>query len=115
MSDKLDKIFEMQIKLQKLHGHDFEKMSLKEKEQYSKDTILYLLDEVHEFMRELNFKSYKKVKKEINKENMLEELVDIECFFRNLCLCWGFTSESYLKAFEKKHQKNIARVADKNY
>jgi len=114
-NDRLNQIFEMQAKLQKLHNHNFNDMSLKDKEQYSKDMILYLLDEVHELLREINFKSYKKVKKDINIDNIHEELADIGAFFNNLCLCWGVSPDSYFKAYKNKNQKNIARVSDKNY
>ena len=52
-------------------------MSLEDKENYTKDKVLALLDETHEVLREINWKSWKKTKKDIDHAHLLEELADI--------------------------------------
>lgn len=109
------KIFDMQLEFQQKLGYDFDKMSISEKEQYTKDTILYLLEEVHELLREINFKTYKKVKKPISRENIKEELVDILHFYLNLIHVWNVSSDELIEAFKKKHAKNHERVENPEY
>jgi len=114
--DILQDILNKQKSLQKIHGHDFNAMSIEEREQYTRDTILYLLEETHELLRETNFKTYKKKRKPIDIENIKEELIDIGCFHHNLCLAWGLdSSELYHEAYLKKNKKNILRTSDENY
>ena len=104
-----------QLKLQAMHGHNFAKMSIEDKEQYTRDMILYLLEETHELLRETNFKTYKKTRKPVIKEKIEEELVDIVCFYLNLCLCWDVDAKSIVNAYFKKNKKNIDRVNNTDY
>jgi NTP pyrophosphatase (non-canonical NTP hydrolase) len=114
MSDFKD-IYEMQKAFQLRLGHDFSKMTTEEKEHYTRDMILYLLEEAHELLRETNFKTYKKVRKPISIDNIQEELSDIGHFFLNLLICWDVTPEKFADAFEKKHKKNIERFENPQY
>jgi NTP pyrophosphatase (non-canonical NTP hydrolase) len=98
-----------------MHGHDFNKMDIPAKEQYTKDTILYLLEETHELLREINFKTYKKVRKPVNQQNIEEELSDIYLFFMNLCLVWDVSIDDLLEAVSKKQQINTERIQNKDY
>lgn len=113
--DLLQKIFEKQKQLQLLHGHDFDKMDIPAKEQYTKDMVLYLLEETHELLRETNFKTYKKVRKPVNQQKIEEELSDIFLFFSNLCLSWNVSVEKLLEAVFKKQQINFDRVQNEHY
>ena len=113
--DILTQIYESQKRLQLKYGHDFDKMTEVEKEQYTRDSILYLLEETHELLRETNFKTYKKVRKPINIEKIFEELVDIGCFYENLCACWGLDPQKRLQEYQKKNQINLSRFNDKTY
>lgn len=111
----LYKIFELQKKLQSLHGHNFETMDIQAKEQYTKDMVLYLLEETHELLRETNFKTYKKVRKPIVKEKIEEELIDMLCFYTNLCIVWDVNVDDLMRVYEKKNQINIERVTSTEY
>lgn len=108
-------LFEMQRSLQALHGFDFTAMSIEEKEQYTKDTVLYLLEETHELLRETNFKKHKKVRKPVSQENIREELADMMHFFINLCHAWDISAEDLKAAFIKKNQKNVDRINSRDY
>ena len=98
-----------------MHGHNFAEMTIEEKENYTKNTILYMLEETHELLREINFKTYKKVRKPIVIENIKEELCDILSFFLNLAIAWDVTPEALAEAYFTKNQKNVERVCNKNY
>ena len=111
----LQKMFERQAELQKMFGYEFEKMTVIEKEQLTKDMVLYLLEETHELLRETNFKTHKKVRKEVNRDNIKEELSDILHFFINLCLVWDVSVENLEEAFFKKNKKNVARISNSKY
>lgn len=111
----LQKIFELQKNLQALHGHVFEEMDIQAKEQYTKDMVLYLLEETHELLRETNFKTYKKVRKPIDREKIKMELVDILCFYVNLCLVWDVDVSDLMRVYLKKNQINIERVTNVEY
>jgi len=111
----LKRMFECQAKLQKMLGYDFENMNVIEKEQLTKDMVLYLLEETHEFLRETNFKTHKKIRKEVDCNKIKEELADILHFFINCCLIWNFSAEDIEEAFFTKNEKNFRRISDKSY
>jgi dimeric dUTPase (all-alpha-NTP-PPase superfamily) len=108
----LQTLFDLQKKLQLLHGHDFDKMTIDEKETYTRDAILYLSEETHELLREINFKTYKKTKKPVNIQNVREEVADIQHFIINIAICWGMNADDLIAAFLAKNEKNVQRVSD---
>ena len=108
--DMLHDLFERQKKLSLTLGDDFSKMTLEEKESYTKDKVLALLDETHEVLREINWKSWKKTKKDIDQEHLLEELADTFHFYINLCLVWGFDAKDIYTAYIKKDDENYDRI-----
>jgi NTP pyrophosphatase (non-canonical NTP hydrolase) len=114
-NDSISELFDLQVKLQTIYGFDFSKMTTEERETYTKDTILYLLEEAHELLRETNFKKHKKVKKSVDPENIKEELADLFHFFINLNLVWNITPEQLVEAFKKKNAKNVERATSKDY
>ena len=108
--DMFHDLFERQKDLSLTFGDDFTKMSLEQKEEYTKDKVLALLDETHEVLREINWKSWKKTKKEIDQVKLLEELSDALHFYINLCLVWGFSAENVYEAYLKKDKENYKRI-----
>lgn len=109
-SDMFHDLFDRQKSLSLTFGDDFAKMSLEQKEEYTKDKVLALLDETHEVLREINWKSWKKTKKEIDQAKLLEELSDALHFYINLCLVWGFSAEDVYEAYIKKDKENYKRI-----
>jgi dimeric dUTPase (all-alpha-NTP-PPase superfamily) len=113
--DKLEKIFEIQSQLQKMHGHNFETMTVEEKEAFTKDTVLYILEETHELLREINFKTYKKARKPVVIEKIQGEIVDILHFVINTCLVWGVSADQIFEGYKEKNATNIQRLQNPKY
>jgi NTP pyrophosphatase (non-canonical NTP hydrolase) len=113
--DSLTLFFELQNKIQQSLGYIFSNMTIDKREEYTKDMVLYLLEETHELLRETNFKSHKKVKKTINVDNIKDELADILHFFINLCIVWNVTPQELTTAFIEKNAKNVKRIESESY
>lgn len=68
-----------------------------------------LLDEVHEFMRELNWKPWKKKRKEIELDKIHGELVDCWHFLMQLSLMWGLGPDELFEGYLVKNGINHQR------
>lgn len=112
--DRLEDLLARQKKLQRVFGNNFEKMTDADRQQYTKDNVLGLLDEIHEVLREINWKKWKKTEKPVSKDKLLEELADALHFYFNLVLVWGFSAEDLYNAYIKK-DKIIYNRIEKGY
>lgn len=108
--DKLEDLFERQKELQRVFGNNLENFNEEDKQQYTKDNVLGLLDETHEILRETNWKHWRKTKKDIDKQHLLEELSDAMHFFINLCIAWGLSADELYEAYLKKDKKIYERI-----
>lgn len=111
-NDKLDVIF----KLQKMFDDDLVKNRGLEhisKEEWIQKEILAMLSELAELLDEVNFKWWKN-KKEINEENIKEELIDILHFFVGTCIKMGMTSKETFDIYVKKNKENFNRQYGKS-
>lgn len=108
--DKLEDLFKRQRELQEYFGNQLENFSEEERQQYTKDNILGLLDETHEILRETNWKHWRKTKKEVSHENLLEEISDAFHFYINICLVWGFDANQLYEAYLKKDKEIYKRI-----
>lgn len=68
-----------------------------------------LEDEIHEFIRELNWKPWKQTKKEVNIELVQKELIDAWHFLIELSLMWGLNSENVADLYLQKNLENHKR------
>lgn len=75
---------------------------------FVKDQILALEDELHEALRELPWKPWKK-HQETNLEAFREELVDAWHFLINLTLASGMSPQELYERFTKKNHVNHER------
>ena len=105
--DKLDTIFYMQ----KLFDDDVIKnrnlQDIKPEEWIQKQTLA-IVSELAELLAEVNFKWWKNPK-EIDKQNVKEELVDILHFFVGMCLRFGMTGQELYDIYLKKNEENFKR------
>ena len=104
--DKLEQIFELQNalndELARRRGLSFDYETWMEK------LVLAMQDELAELLRELNYKWWKN-ERELNAEEIKEELVDILHFFVSMCLRSGIDANELYTAYLAKNQENFDR------
>ena len=112
--DFIKNIFEKQILLNKVVGHDL--LLIKEnqcnKEKYTKEFALAIHAEISEMLNRTNWKFWKKTKVDYTEDRIKElhfELIDILHFWVNLCILWDLTPEKLVNLFEEKNKENHNR------
>lgn len=110
--DKLDTIFNMQAQLDKFI---VEKRNLENitNEEWIQKKSLALIAEVSELLNEVNFKWWKNPK-ELNKNAIKEELVDILHFYIGMCINMGMSAEEMYKIYLSKNEENYNRQIGKS-
>ncbi len=105
--DKLDLMFSMQDKL------DSEIVTTRglqdiTPDQWIQKETLAMLSEMAELIAEVNFKWWKNPK-EIDYNNVKDELVDVFHFFMSMCLKVGMDADELLKRYISKNEENFKR------
>ena len=95
--DELFRMFEIQKKI----NQNLLNLTLKEKQELTKQFVLALSGEITELLQEINWCSWKK-NVNVIESNVHEELVDICKFFLNLCLIWDLDENRLFEQFERK-------------
>lgn len=123
MEYRLQEMFKKQAELMTRLGlkvrtnKDLVLLKPEEQQELTEETVVLafaLQDEVHEFVRELNWKPWKQTKKEVNVEAVQKELIDAWHFLIELSLMWGLNSDSVHDMYLQKNQENHQRQ-DKGY
>jgi len=108
--DKLDIIFETQLELQTR----LNQLSFVFDQQKIDKTVLCIVDELFEFLRETNYK-YWREEKPVSIKKLKEEYIDIFKFVLNLGLLINIDSEELFDLFMEKTKVNYRRIGvDKN-
>lgn len=68
----------------------------------TKDYALHLIAEVVEVVQELSWRMHRSSKGEVDRDNVLEELIDAQKFLMGLIQLWGFTYDNYVEEFKRK-------------
>lgn len=104
--DRLAHIFELQQsfdqELADKRGLNFDTATWVQKE------VLAIISELGEILDEVNFKWWKNPK-EIDRDKLTEEIVDVLHFFVSMCLKVGITPEELYQAYLEKNQENFKR------
>lgn len=112
MTDKLDKMFELQRELQKdTYGKDPGALEGEERIQFFKDMHLAQVDEMHESLGEMGWKPWA-TSRHVNENALQGELVDEWHFFMNRMMAAGLTPDMLYAKYVAKRQKNIRRQED---
>lgn len=118
----IEKMFELQLALQKRIGNDPTAMSFMERIQFIKDNWTNLTTEYTELLERLPWKPWKKYTDEqkagwTSKEQELEtkyEFVDMFHFLMNMGLCLGITPTEFAQLYAAKNKENLDRQ-DRGY
>lgn len=105
--DKLEKIFQMQDALDSKIVNERNLNNIDMNEWVQKE-ILAIMSELNEILGEINWKWWKNPK-EINKDNLKEEIIDILHFFISLCLKVGMNAEEVFEIYMNKNKENVDR------
>ncbi|MDR0855029.1 MAG: dUTPase [Christensenellaceae bacterium] len=107
--DRLTKIFELQ---KMLDGDICGKRNVeKTREEWVKAELLALFSELNEVLSEVNFKWWKNPK-EVNWDNVKDEIIDVLHFLVSLSLKTGMDESEFFARYEKKNEVNFARQRD---
>jgi dimeric dUTPase (all-alpha-NTP-PPase superfamily) len=113
--DRLNEMFELQYKLQERLG-TWDKIKCDaDRQQFTNQMILAMVEETIETMRETPYKhpAYTqfgwKLNMLYNREALLEEIVDLWHFMMNLVLAHGFTAEDFYRVYKTKNNTNHER------
>lgn len=117
MSDRLSEIFKRQLFLQhELIDDNYpDSLTDDEKEEHFIHTVLVLFRELSEVLNELNFKKHVKEKKKVNKEHVLEEIVDCFKYLLNLLIIFGYNDKEFVDKFHQKSNDVENKLLKKNY
>lgn len=114
-----DFIINNQEEFQKELGFDVRNMTLPETAAYMKEQTYLATEELHEMMREVPYvktwKDYSHLsEKDIlnQRENAVEEFIDVIHFVGNLALALGLNGSDIEKAYARKHSINYQRQTD---
>lgn len=104
---RLQRLFELQ---KSLDDDIVEKRSLQDitPEVWIQKETLAMISELSELLDEVNFKWWKNPK-EINLNNVKEELIDIFHFFMSMCLKVGMNADEVYERYIEKNKENFKR------
>lgn len=110
--DKLDEIFTMQDKLNQdiIQMRHLPALS---NEEWLVKHMLAMFAEMAELLQETNYKWWKNPK-EVNQENLKEEMVDILHFYVSMCLAAGMDAEELHRLYMDKNKENLLRQQGKS-
>jgi len=104
MNNQLEEIFKRQKKFQ-INFYDPDNLDIEEKITLSKEYILSVHKELSEVLDTFTWKSHVKYdKKGVNKDELLEEVIDSFKFLLNIPIIWGIDSEKFYEMFLKKSE-----------
>lgn len=104
---RLDKLFELQKRFDDDIVAQRGLQHITPEEWIQKETLA-MLSELSELIDEVNFKWWKNPK-EINYNNVKEELIDILHFFMSMCLKVGMNADEVYDRYIDKNKENIKR------
>lgn len=110
--DILKHIFKNQIKFNKMISIPLEGLNVDKAEKLTKEHVLALVSELGEVLDRINWKYWKKSKKDLDIHELALELVDVFIFVVNLFIIWGITPEELLDLYNEKKDINVKRQED---
>ena len=107
-SQWLEGVFTEQLAFQRLLGEDLKTASEADRVRLVKEYVLAATDELHEILRETSWKPWASGTR-FNKSEIQNELVDLFCFFTNLCLVAELSPAVLVSKYYAKLFTNIER------
>lgn len=89
---------------------DFNVKDIELQQKLTKNFALHIEDEVHELLQEINWKMDEYKLKEVDRDRLLEEWIDIFKYWLGMGSVWGFGIEDFLNEFWRK-----SKIVDQRY
>ena len=115
MTDRLKQMYSLQYDSQKLLEELFPGAAcisgMEEQEQEEKfiKMLMLMIKEGTEVLDEINYKPHIYNNKTIDRDALLEELIDVLKYWFNLCILFGFTDAEIFEKFKSKTDKIITK------
>jgi dimeric dUTPase (all-alpha-NTP-PPase superfamily) len=104
--DKLNELFEMQ---NSLDTYIIDQRNIqKSLDEWIVGLTIAMESEIEEIRKEVNWKWWKNAK-EVNKDNLQEEIIDLWHFLLSMSIKAGLTSEDVYRIYVEKNQENFDR------
>lgn len=87
---------------------DFDNLTLEEKQKWTKEYVVCMLDELSEVLGWINWKHWKK-EKPVNELEIKYELIDLLHFLIDTMLVWNMTAEDIFSMYRAKNWENHRR------
>lgn len=107
-TDKLEKIFSLQEQFGR-QFIDFGNLSIQEKEKWTKELLVALMNEGFEALNWTNAKHWKKPVYPINEMELKYELIDMLHFLLGLMILWGMDAKECFSIYIAKNKENHER------
>lgn len=105
----LETMFKAQQDFHKRLNPDFKGMSEASREDKLARTARNIIMEGAELMDQLNWKEWKKTKKQVDWEQVRYEVADIMAFLMNAAIESGMTAEDFFQFYMRKVEVNVKR------
>ena len=93
--DRLDELWEVQKRFST-------KSVFPSKEEGTKDLVLGVMSELDELLREISWKVHRKEPKIIIRDNLLEEIIDLQKYIWSIAILWDFSIDDIYREFKRK-------------
>lgn len=94
------------------YGVDPQALEGNELADYAIWNVVALSDEMSEFLGEIQWKPWSKVRGGVNRDAAIGELIDAAHFLANLAVAIGCTDEEWISRYQKKMDLNAKRQRD---
>lgn len=111
--DMLETMFKTQKDFHKRLNPDFEGVPESGREDKLARTARNIMMEGAELMDQLNWKEWKKTKKQVEWEQVRYEIADIMAFLMNAAIEAGMTAEDFFQFYMRKAEVNVKRQENK--
>lgn len=90
---------------------DYNVVDLELQQRLTKDFVLLLTDEAHELLSSINWKMLRYLDNPVDRQQVLEEWVDIFKYWLGIGSIWGFTLDDFFREFWRKSREVETRYS----
>ena len=104
----LNEMMERQAEFAKRFGIT-QNMTEAQRERWTKEFVVCILDECSEVLGQINWKHWKKTRQRVDQHEVRFEIIDLLHFVLSLAVVWGMTADDVAAYYIAKSDENKAR------